>query len=110
MPVIQVETNIAAGGVNNNLVAGSAFEFARTRQLVSVGVSAAATGTFMSISAGPDIIAEEFSPVVLTRFPIIPDEMYYTDVMEQGDRLVIRARNPTAGAIIHRALVQVSPL
>ena len=108
-PVIQIETSIGAGAVNQNLVSGSAFEFARTRQVVSIGVTAAATGSFVTIQAGPDIVAEEFAPAVLTRYPIIPDEMYYNDVMEVGDRLVIRARNPTGGAIIHRAVVQVQP-
>ena len=108
-PVIQIETSIGAGAVNQNLVSGSAFEFARTRQVVSIGVTAAATGSFVTIQAGPDIVAEEFAPAVLTRYPIIPDEMYYNDVMEVGDRLVIRARNPTGGAIIHTAVVQVLP-
>lgn len=110
MPVIQVETSVAAGAVNTNLVAGSAFEFARSRQVVSLGVAQSATGGFCTISAGPDVIAEEFSPSVLTRFPIIPDEMYYTDVMEQGDRLVVRYRNPTAGALTARVIAQMSAL
>lgn len=110
MPVIQVETSVAAGAVNNNLVAGSAYEFARTRQLVSIGVVQSATGCFATIQAGADVIAEEFSPAIKTSFPIIPDEMYYTDVMEPGDRLVVRFRNPTAGAITARLIAQISPL
>lgn len=110
MPMILVEQSIAAGAVNNNLVSGSAFEFARTRQLVSLGVVAAATGTFCTITSGPDIIAEEFAVPILTTYPVIPDNMYFTDYMEAGDRLVIRARNPTAGAIVHRALIQTSPV
>lgn len=110
MPVIQVASSIAAGGVNTNLVAGSAFEFARTRQVVSIGLTQAATGMFATIQAGADIIAEEFEPSILTRFPIIPDDMYYTDVMEVGDRLRISVRNPTGGAIIARTLVQISPI
>jgi len=108
MPVIQIETSVAAGAVNNNLVSGSAFEFARTRSVVSLGVAQSATGGFCTIQAGPDIIAEEFSPAILTRYPIIPDEMYYTDVMEQGDRLVVRYRNPTAGALTARVIAQMS--
>lgn len=108
MPVIQIETAVAAGAVNNNLVAGSAFEFARTRSLVSIGLTQSATGGFATIQSGADVIAEEFSPVILTRFPVIPDEMYYTDLMEAGDRLVLRYRNPTAGSLTVRALVQMS--
>jgi len=108
MPVIQIETSVAAGAVNNNLVSGSAFEFARARSVVSLGVAQSATGGFATIQAGADIIAEEFAPVILTRYPIIPDEMYYTDVMEAGDRLVIRYRNPTAGALTARVLAQMT--
>lgn len=108
MPVIQVETSIAAGAVNQNLLSGSAFEFLRRNSLVSMGVAAAATGSFVTIQSGADIVAEEFAPSVLTRYPIIPDEMYYSDAGMAGDRLVIRARNPTGGAIVHRAMVQIT--
>lgn len=108
MPMIMIENTVAAGAVVNNLVSGSAFEFARGRQIVSMGWGAAATGGFMTLQAGADIIAEEFSPAVLTRYPIIPDEMYFTDVMENGDRLVVRYRNPTGAGIVVRGAVQMS--
>ena len=99
---------IAAGAVNNNLVSGSAYEFARSRQIVSLGVVQSATGMFCTIQSGADIVAEEFSLPILTTYPIIPDNMYFTDLMEMGDRLVIRVRNPTAGALTARAVVQTS--
>lgn len=110
MPMIMVETSIAAGAVNPNLVSGSAFEFAQRRQVVSVGIAQSATGMFATLQAGADIIAEEFSLPILTRYPIIPDEMYFTDVMEAGDRLVLRVRNPTGGALTARAVVQTSAI
>lgn len=110
MPMIMIETSVAAGAVNNNLVNGSAFEFARTRQVVSIGIMQSVTGAFAQVQAGPDIVVEEFSPAIATRYPIIPDEMYFTDVMEPGDRLVLRFRNPTGGAIIARAVIQISPM
>lgn len=110
MPVIQIEQSVAAGAVNTNLVAGSAYEFARRRQVVSIGLVQSATGGFATIQAGSDIIAEEFSPFIKTTYPIIPDEMFYTDVMEPGDRLVLRYRNPTGGALTVRAIVQIQEL
>lgn len=110
MPVIVREISIAAGTVNENIFSGSAFEFARSPSLVSVGVTAAATGTFATFNSGGDVIAEEFSPPVLTRYPIIPDEMYFSDVAAAGDRQVVRVRNPTGGAVIVRAIAQISPL
>ena len=110
MPMILIETTVVAGAVNNNLVSGSAFEFARQRQLMSAGVVQSATGGFATITSGPDLIAEEFSAPILTTYPIIPDNMYFTDVMEAGDRLVIRYRNPTGGSLVARALVQTSPI
>lgn len=110
MPVIQREASVPANSFIENLLTGSAFEFARSNQLVSVGVSAAAAGVFVTITAGPDLVLEESAAVILTRFPIIPDEMYYNDVMQVGDRLIIRARNSTGGALVVRTVVQVSYL
>jgi hypothetical protein len=110
MPVITRQENVAAGAIVQNTVAGSAYEFARTTQAVSLGVAQAATGMFCTIQSGPDIVAEEFEPPILTRYPIIPDEMYFNDIMAQGDRLVVRVRNPTAGAIIVRTMAQITEM
>lgn len=108
MPVIQRETSVGAGASNANLLAGSVFEFARGNVLIAMGVTAAATGTFVTINSGSDVVLEESAPVVRTAFPIIPDDIYYTDVATVGDRIIIAVRNPTGGAVIHRALVQIT--
>jgi hypothetical protein len=104
------EVSVGATSVNNNIWSGSAFEFSRGRNIVSIGIAQAATGMFCTLQAGQDIIAEEFSLPILTRYPLIPDEMYFTDVMENGDRLVARVRNPTAGAIVVRGVAQLSAI
>jgi hypothetical protein len=110
VPVILKESSVAAGVTLDNLVAGSSFEFARTRQIVSVGVAQSVTGGFITINSGSDVVLERSSPPIKTVYPIIPDDMYFTDVMEQGDRLVISCANPTAGAIIFRGVVQITPV
>jgi len=110
MPAIQAEVSVAAGGSNSNIFSGSAFEYARGRQALSLGVVAAATGTFVTVQAGADIILEESAPMVLTTMPIVPDHMYYNDIMEPFDRLRVSVRNPTGGAVIHRAIALLTPI
>lgn len=110
MPVIMRETSVAAGAVAENLLAGSAFEFARQNSLVSIGIHQSAAGGFATINSGADVVAEEFAPPIATVYPVIPDNMYFSDVAAAGDRLVIRYRNPTAGALTVRVVCQVTPL
>lgn len=110
MPAIQAEVTIAAGGANPNLFTGSAFEYARGRSALSLGLTAAATGTFATIQSGADIILEESAPFVLAGFPIVPDHMYYNDIMEPMDRLRVAVRNPTGGNIVVRSIALVTPL
>ena len=106
MPVIMKQVTVPLNGTTDNALAGSAFEFARTNQIVSMGVAGAATGLFVTFNSGADVVAEEFEPPILTRYPVIPDEMYFSDVAAAGDRLVIRIRNTTGANIICRVVVQ----
>jgi hypothetical protein len=110
MPVIMREVSVAAGAVNENILSGSAFEFARQNSLVSIAMAQSATGGFATINSGADVVAEEFSPPIKTTYPIIPDEFYFSDVAAAGDRLVVRYRNPTGGALTVRVIAQVTPL
>jgi len=107
VPTIQKETSVAAGAVNDNLLSGSAFEYMRGNGVVSAGVVAAATGSFITIQSGPDIVLEESPPMVLTTMPIVPDHFYYNWAAAAGDRLLIRARNPTGGAVVHRVVANI---
>lgn len=110
MPVMQREVSVAANATVDNIFAGSAFEFLRGNSVVSIGVGASATGIVMNIQSGADIVLEEATAPILTRYPIIPDEMYYTDVGQMGDRVVLRVRNTTAGALTVRAIAQITQL
>jgi hypothetical protein len=107
---MQFETSVAAGGSNTNFFNGSAFEYARGRMALSMGITAAATGTFISVQSGADIILEESPPFVLTTFPVMPDHMVFNDIMEPFDRLRVSARNPTGGAVIHRGIALLTQI
>lgn len=107
MPTIQIETSIGIGATAN-LFNGAAYEYARTNRVASVGLTAAATGSFATLQSGSDVVAEEFPPFVLTTFPVIPDHFHFNDQQGAGDRLKLQVRNPTGGAIIHRAIAMLS--
>lgn len=107
MPSIQKETAVAAGLVNDNLLSGSAFEYMRGNGVVSAGVVCSATGAFITIQSGPDIVLEESPPMLLTTMPIVPDHFYYNWAAAAGDRLLIRARNPTGGSLTFRVVANV---
>lgn len=110
MPSIVRERALAAAGQEDNLFSGSAYEFASRNRVASIGVTASATGSFATLQSGPDIVAEEFAPVVKTVMPVVPDDFYFNDVMGIGDRLVLRIRNPTGGSITHRGVALLTDL
>jgi hypothetical protein len=88
MPTMMRETVFAAAGANPNAYNGSIFETARRRQVLSMACVQSVTANFAGINVGPDVVAEEFAPPVLASYPIIPDSFYFTDIAEQGDRIV----------------------
>lgn len=106
--VIQKETSVAATAVNDNLLSGSAFEYLRSPAIVSFACVASATGAFITIQAGPTIVLEESPPTVKATMPVVPDDFLYTAAGAPGDRLVVRFRNPTAGALTARCVVQIT--
>lgn len=110
MPVIQKTDSVATTVTLENALSGSAFEFARTNQLVSIGVVCDTAGCFATITNGSDVLLEESEVDVKSTYPVIPDNMYYNDVATQGDRLVIRLRNPTGGTVVFKTVVQITPI
>lgn len=108
MPSIVKETSVGIGVSLPNLFEGSAYEFASRRRVASIGLTAAATGTFATLQSGPDIVAEEFAPIVKNVMPVIPDDFFFNDVMDLGDRLVLRIRNPTGAAVTHRGVANLT--
>lgn len=106
MPQILKQTTIVANTTNENVIAGSLFEFARSNQLLSMGSLASGDGLLLTISVGDQVILEESPMPEGTDFPRIPDEMYFNDVAAQGDRIVVKIRNSTAGDLIARTIVQ----
>jgi hypothetical protein len=105
------KTSIGATTQNDNILAGSAFEFARARGVMSGGIGCAATGLIANVTCGADVVAEAFDVPILASgqdYPILPDNMYFTDVVEFMDRITIPVRNTTGGALVSKLVIQLS--
>lgn len=97
MPTLMRTTTFGAAGSNANVNSGSIFETARRRWVLSMGIVQTVTANFCGINVGPDVVAEEHEPKVLaTIYPIIPDDFYYTDIAEIGDKVVMFVRATVA--------------
>lgn len=110
MPVIQGSVSVAANSVNDNVITGSQFEYLPYNARVDFGLVGSATGLLIDVFSGQDIIAESFAPPTQNRFPINPDDFTLTDVAAGGERIKVRARNTTGGALTLFWSVVISPV
>lgn len=100
MPVIQNNASIAANATNENIISGSQFEYLPYNALIEFGLNGRAAGLVADVYSGGDIVAESFALNSANRTPIYPDDYPLNDVAAAGDRLKVRVRNTTGGAVI----------
>lgn len=110
MPLIKKSTSIPANSTVDNVISGSVFEYMPWNAALSIGVTAAAAGLLMTINSGSDTILEESPVNPTTNPPKIPDDIEVTDRAMAGERLVIKVRNTTAGAVVAYTLVDLKPV
>ena len=110
MPVIQNSVAVAANAVNDNILTGSQFEYLPYNAKIDFGLVASATGLLVDVYTGQDIIAESYAPPTQNRFPLNPDDFTLSDVARGGERVKIRVRNTTGGALTIFWSIIISPL
>ena len=109
MPVIQNSVSVAAGVTNDNVIQGSQFEFLPYDAYLEFGVNGSAAGLITDIYSGQDTIAENMALNAQNRFPIYPDDYPLNDVAAAGERIKIRVRNPTGGALTVFYSLRITP-
>lgn len=110
MPLIQQSVSVPASGVIDNVLTGSQFEFLPYDAQLNFGMVASATGLVVDAYSGQDTLCETLGPSTANRFPIFPDDFNLTDVAGAGERIKIRVRNTTAGALTFFYALQINPL
>jgi len=110
MPTIKNETSIAANATVENILNDSLFEVIQwPAARIEFGLRAAATGLLLDVYSGIDTIAEQFRPNVGAGTPVYPDDFSLVDVATAGEKLKVRARNTTAGAIVLQHDIRILP-
>jgi|SRR6266853_828782 len=99
MAYIQTSTSIGATSVNDNVISGNQFEFAPFNGITELGLVASATGIEVDVLVGAEAFVTRMLPSIQNRFPVYPDDFTLRFGMLRGDRIVIRARNTTGGAL-----------
>jgi len=111
MPTIQNVTNNAAGAINPNVLAGSAYEFAPYHCRVDIALVGDAAGApRCTVQVGSDVLLEESPVSRQARIPIWPDDYSLSDVAAKGDRIKIAYRNTGAGAVDLFWAVRITPI
>lgn len=106
---IQRSDSIGANSVNDNVLAGNQFEFAPTRCIVEFGLNQSATGLELDILIGARSVITRMIPLIKTTAAIYPDDFSVKAAAMPGERIIVRARNTTGGALTLLTTVKFNP-
>jgi len=97
--VITGSTSVAADSTSANLLAGDINEFLGRAAVVSLFCTGSAIGLRAQLLIGQDVTIDDQRISDANRFPITPDDFLSRGGGLPGDRLTLRFRNTTAGAL-----------
>ena len=102
--------SIAANTTVANILAGKPFEFIASPSLVRVYMTGSATGINATLLIGGVSVMQDQLISAANRFPVLPDDLLVESPAPAGSRLVLSARNTTAGALTAITKVDIIPL
>ena len=110
MPLIQSSISVGANATIDNLIAGSQFEFLPYDAALQFAINGSGVGLVMDIYSGQDVLAETSAVNGVNRIPLNPDDFLLSDVAAGGERIKMRVRNTTAGALTCFYALIIQPL
>lgn len=102
--------SVAANATITNVLAGKIFEFAQRPSLAQIYATASAVGLNISFVVGNEVIVDDQEVNAQNRLPIVPDDLVAQAGAVRGDRMVLRLRNTTGGAITAFTRVDLNPV
>lgn len=101
--------SVAANTTVANAMAGKSAEFINEPSVVTLGAGGSAVGLNFSLIIGEEVIVDDQEGPVLTTLPAFPDQVLAQGGGLSGDRVIVKIRNTTGGALTAYVKVLVEP-
>lgn len=109
MPIMTYIASVAANTTVANAMSGKSHEFLTEPSVVTIGVAGSAVGLMTSLIVGDEVTIDDQEVPVGTTLPAFPDQVLAQAGGLQGERVVVKLRNSTGGAITAYVKVLVEP-
>ena len=110
MPVMTGNESVAADTTTTNRLTGNLNEFLGRVSICALFVTSSATGINAQLLIGAESIIDDEEVSDANVFPRTPDDFLARGAGFQGDRLILRFRNTTAGALVVKWRLEIDPL
>lgn len=110
MPMMQDSLSVAANSVSSNVLAGKLYEAAPEDSAIRVYCCGSAIGLRQTFSIGGQQITDDEAVNSANRFPVVPDDLCVEHGAYAGEKLFLRFRNSTAGALTTFWMVVIEPV
>lgn len=101
--------SVAANTTTTNVLAGKQAEFVKEPSVVTFSATGSAIGLYLTAIVGEEIVIEDQAIPLTNRFPVLPDDTLAQAGAFAGDRIIVRVRNSTGGALTSWVRVDVEP-
>lgn len=110
MAIMTDRQSVAANGTVANACSGKMAEFVTEPSVVRLYACASAVGLNMSLIVGQEVGIEDQEVNAQNRLPLIPDDFVAEVGAYPGDRIVLKYRNTSGGAITAFSRIEVEPI
>ncbi len=101
--------SVAANTTTANVLAGKAMEFVQEPSVITVGIAASAVGLMATVVVGTEVVVDDQEVSSINRMPQFPEDVLAEGGAFAGDRVTVRLRNSTGGAITGFVKINVTP-
>lgn len=102
--------SVAANTTTPNILAGKQREFLEEASILRIGILGSAVGLRTTVIIGAEVVIDDQEVPVGTTLPAFPDQVIAEAGGFPSDRITVRLRNTTGGAITGYTKILIEPV